>query len=282
MAEEAETTLDQSAPETPASEEMVSVGALELEGVEPEGSDADEGTEDEDDLEFGMKKYRVKKDLKEAVQKWQAATTQKEQALAEERKALAAIRTQHTQEAEEITAQRSDLRHAEKTIQRYKEIDWAALRQEDPDLAQQRFMELQEWKDHRDELKNGLAEVSERHALEAKRTAANRAKEAFDALTRDIPDWPKVARKVGEFAIKELGYTPQELDQMTDPRLGKALHRAMISHLASQQTATTKTPEPEIKPLTTVASRGGGGSRKSLDEMSMEEYAAARKAGRTA
>ncbi len=272
------TTLDQTAPETPASEE-VDTDDLNLEGTSPDGSDNEneEIADDEfEEIEHAGKKHKLPKELKPLLL-MQQDYTKKTQEVAEARKALEAERLQQADEGKEVAEAKSDLRNADRMIQQYKALDWATLRQNDPDLAQVRFMELQEWKDHRDELNDTVANASEKHALETQQVTAKRTQEAVTELKRDIPNWDTVAPKVAEFAVKVAGFTPHELSEMADARLGKLLHRAMLGDqlLAKQKAAakasTSAEAEP-IKPSTSIVKGRAPAAPGLSDRLSADEW----------
>jgi hypothetical protein len=288
-------THDQIAPEDvqPSEAETPEILDEELdgeEGVEGEGPDVED--DDSEDLEIDGEKYRVPKKLKAGFM-MQADYTRKTQEVAESRRALEAKEAEIHQQARasqervELLAKRQ---HAAHTIAQYEQMDWQALTDSDPISAINRQREFQQWRDYAARIDHAINQDEQTRSVETQRQYATRQQEAQETITREIKGWgPELATKLDAYS-RTLGFTDRDAEEAvrsgTLPRLVKALHKSMLydALVQKQQTAATTRPAPqaEVKPLMKVSKgTGSPGARKSLSEMSMEEYAAARQAGRS-
>jgi hypothetical protein len=108
------------------------------------------------------------------------------------------------------------------------------------------------------------------HEMEAKRAAS-----AHRELRRDIKGWnADMARRLRDYGLS-LGFEPDELAAVADPRAIKALYRA---YLADQQSRTTapQPPADELRPLSQVARRSSPAEIELSDAMSTEDWIRAR------
>lgn len=279
--------LAQTEPETPTipTEQEDEPESL-LDGTEPEsGEEPDASAEPEEDLEevdYSGKKYRIPKELKPALM-MQADYTRKTQEVAETRKALEARDAEIRQHAERFEEYRQDyaqLAAVDAAIQQRSNIDWKAYYESNPIEAGTANAELQQLRLYRDQVAQKIEQSQRQAADEQQRKTAQQLQEAERALARDIPNWgPETKTKIRTFALSQ-GISEQELSSLVDPRYVKLLHLASVGAQLMTKQAAKPAPIP-AKPLTTVTARSGNpASRKPLGELSMEDYVAARKAGR--
>jgi hypothetical protein len=231
--------------------------------------------EEFDEIEYGEgKKHRLPKELKPLLM-FQADYTRKTQEVAEARRALEAERTHWSAQRDQQlaadlqrTALIGKLINADEQIARYQKLDWAALRRDDPPGAQEKFMELQQWKDHRDTLAHGIRQYDAERAQEVQRATAHRVaadaqrlEEAHFAIRRDIPTWDADAPKIWAYA-QSRGLSREELVGLRDVRLAKVLHDAMIgAELTAKQKAAQQQRAdrpPAEQPVPQVTARKGG------------------------
>jgi hypothetical protein len=295
MSDEAD-THDQFAPEdVPVSEaETPEILDEELDGEEGvEGEEPNVEDDDSEDLEVDGEKYRVPKKLKAGFM-MQADYTRKTQEVAESRRALEAREAEFHQQAKASQEHVQDLgmlAHADEQLKRYAQIDWNTLADNDPVEAIKRQNELRQWEAYRQNLAYKIDEREQTRSVEAQRTYATRQQEAQETITREIKGWgPELATKLDAYA-RTLGFTEKDTQEAvrngTLPRIVKALHQSMLYEtlVQKQQTAAKARPLAQTeqpKPLTRVNKGSGSpGARKPLSEMSMEEYAEARRAGRS-
>jgi len=273
-------------PETPASPEAEAIEpAAILDGSEPEPGeepDTQEQAEELEEVDYSGKKYRIPKELKPAIM-MQADYTRKTQEVAETRKALETRETEFTQERERFDAHRQDfanLAAIDAALQHRSNIDWRTYYDQDPVEAGKAFAEYQQLQSARGQVASKIEQDQRQAADEQQRKTATQLQEAERVLSKDIPNWgPETKAKIRDFAITQ-GITEQELSSLYDPRYVKLLHLASIGAQLMTKQAARPAPTP-AKPVTTVTARSGNpAARKSFGEMSMDEYAAARKAGR--
>lgn len=272
------TNLEQAAP--PETELATAIG---------QGDDLDGGQQQPDDfeeLEWDGKKFVAPKSLKDGILR-QADYTRKTQEVAETRKALEIREQQIAQQAaaseEELNA-RVNLMGIDAQIKQYAEVNWDALEQEDPIGAQQHWRRFTALKEQRNEAYNDYAQKQAARTQFTQQDIAKRIEETR-TFARSIPGWtPEMDSKVIDFA-KSKGVSDHQLAGVINPKVYEILNLARLGEqlLTKQQTAAPKAADaPQLQPLTVVGARANPTARKSLSDMSMEEYAAARKAGRKA
>jgi hypothetical protein len=105
--------------------------------------------------------------------------------------------------------------------------------------------------------------------------------ETHEHVKANLKGWtPDTDKQVIDFAISK-GATQDQLRNLMNPLVYEMIYLARIG----QQALSNPAPNPKpattpTGPLKVVGGRSTPAARKSLGEMSMEEYAAARKAGR--
>lgn len=292
----------------PTDDDAPQADAPDADGEEPEGDEVDgaerqatlpvdDGTEE---IDYQGKKLKIPREIKPALM-MQADYTQKTQALAEQRKALEAEATQQATVAKERITKAGQLAGAEEMVRRYQtEINWPALEQENPGLAQTRQRELLQWQYNRDTLSREVADLDaqaeagrRQRAMEVHGQTIERIQQAAAVYHRDIPNWGQISREVMEYGVQQ-GFTPGQLGLLPDrpqdvildnTAIGKALHKAYLydklaqkQKTAAQQRTTKPAATAETAPLVTVAARNGGpGAKVSLEKASMDQYVATRK-----
>ncbi|MDE2474677.1 MAG: hypothetical protein KGO48_06495 [Alphaproteobacteria bacterium] len=267
-------TLDQSGGETlPESETLVPA----TDEVAAEGQEAP--ADELEEVEHDGKNYKIPKALKGALL-MQADYTRKTQEVAEQRR-------QHEERVKAFDAdQRAQAEHlsdfarvvaCNDAIAQFEKADWPQIRANNPQLYNDLWFQYQQTKESRDKAVLALQQkVAERNS-NAQRESAKRVEEARAALARDITDWsPDLAGKLNRFAVS-LGFTPEEVGQVTDPRIVKLLHAAYAGNQAkTMQAASQKAASVEsAKPLSTV----GGASptrvkatETASDKLSTDEW----------
>lgn len=280
---EAETPIetDEEQPvnlDAPETEEEV-----ETESADDEGEEPAEPEEELEEFDWNGKQVKGPKGLKDGLM-MQADYTRKTQEVAATKRELeqrAAALDQQFKAADEELDLRASLKAIDAGIQQYANVDWQKLESDDIVGAQSHWRRYQQLKEAAQQASATLnTKVTER-TEKAKQETANRLQETRQFAETQIKGWtPEVDAKVTEFAVKELGFDTDTLIGAYNPAVYKALHLAWIGHQALQKPAAKPAPKPAPQPLTVVASKANPSARKALADMSMEEYAAARKAGR--
>jgi hypothetical protein len=281
-------TADTTASEAPASAE-VTQDATGLQ-TEPEqiAEVAQTGpTEDADafeEIEHDGAIHRIPKALKGAFL-MQADYTRKTQELADQRRGFESEREMLGRAMQAQAAQTRELGRLhvlDETLAAYSQVDWAALRGQDPERANAMFQDYVQLRDQRDALAGHVQQALERESHEAQRTFAKRYVETNALLSRDIKGWNQdTANKVRDFALGN-GITAEQLTVIaTTPTLAKLLHKAWLGEqLVRKQEAAARAAaagdgetRPEPKPVPKVGSKSSAVVRAGLhDDLPADEW----------
>lgn len=279
-------SIAQVEPETAIEQEVDTELPVSLDdGNEPEIEEQPE--EEYDELDFGFEKYSVPKKLKTAVEKLRADYTQKTQATAAHEKELserAARIDQQSEASEEYLDARADLRTVSKELERFKDFGWAeyqALRQTDLLGADEAWNYVQHLQNQKSTLTATLSKHEESRSSEAQQAIAKRMNETQQFAQANIKGWtPETDKQVIDFALSK-GATHKDIANLMNPLVYEMIYLARIgAQTLTKPASAAKQTSPQPTPLKVVAAKANPPVRKALGEMSMEEYAAARQAGR--
>jgi len=276
--------------ETPAIE-------TEIEADEPvnlDASDEDQDVEDElqpedddsEEFDWNGKKVRGPKGLKDGVLMHADYTrkTQETSALRKELDDRSQRLDQQFQASEEYLDARADLRVVAKELERFKEYDWTQYQQHrlnDPLSADEAWNYAQHLRNQKGQLEASIQQHDGRRTAEAQQSVAKRMQETHEHVKANLKGWtPETDKQVIDFATSK-GITQDELRNTMDPRIYEMIYLARIGAQVLNKPAPKPTAQAKpTEPLKVVGGRSTPAARKSLGEMSMEEYAAARQAGR--
>ena len=262
----------------------------EVEGDEVDGDGEGEGeggksaAQELEEVEYEGKKYTLPKELREALLR-QSDYTRKTQEISEQRRSIEE-RARTFQEATRVQQQNlvdiAQIVALNDRLAQYEQIDFTTLRMQDADRAAQLLHEYQQLRAARD---GAVTTLQSKVKSQEEATAAQRAKqleEANSALSRDIPGWGReLAGKLVTFAANSQvgGFTPEEVAQVSDPRLFKLLHHAYVGDAAIKELAALKKAlkQKNVQPLTQVNSGSAPvKSRRTTDatgdKLSTEEW----------
>lgn len=231
---------------------------------------------DEEELELDGQKYKIPKALKPLVM-MQSDYTQKTQQLAEQRRSFEAQQAQTQQTIQQNIDDIATIRAIENRVNYLSQVDFRALSDNDPLQAQQLFIELQQLKDTKQNVINNISQREQQRQQLAQQQQQQLLEQGNATLAKELPGWGKdLAVKIMTFAQNDLGFSPQELQQVTDPRIVKALHAAMVGQQVLKKQTGAKPKTAEAKPVRTV----GQGSPATKDErrMSTDDWMKARNA----
>lgn len=253
----------------------------ETEAVEEEAETTEEPEavdDDEEEFDWNGKKVKGPKGLKDGLM-MQADYTKKTQEVAATRKELEEraqrIEQQSKASDEEMNA-RAALIGIDADLKSYENVDWDKWEAEDLFAAQAGFRKYQQLQAARGQVVNYLGERQQTRTVEAQQATAKRLQETRQFAETQIKGWtPEIDAKVTEFATKELGFDWDTLKSAYTPAIYKALHLAWIGSQALNQKTTAK-PKSAPAPLRVVAAKANVPAVKTLDDMSMDEYAAYR------
>ena len=242
--------------------------------VEQEPAQVEDDTEE---VEREGQKYRIPKALKNELL-MHADYTRKTQAIADERKALEAERSQIRQVNEELLNSRAEVIAIDKTLAQYAQVDWNALSTSDPVKAQQLWIDYSQLKESRQQAVNKYSQAEHQLNLRQQQEIAKRAEETRQVLQRDIKDWtPETQQKHVEFA-RTLGFNDQQIQiaMATDPASVKLLNMAyQFDQMLKKATKPPVAQTVEPKPVQKVS--GPSKVTKSPEDMTDKEFAEWRK-----
>jgi hypothetical protein len=284
--QEATAELETPAIEPEATEQPVDLEAQRREeaaGDEPalEPDTPAEPEDDSEEFDWNGKRIKAPKGLKDGVL-MHADYTKKTQTLAQERKELeqraTALKQQSAASQAEIQL-RAELFNLKGGLDQYQNVDWDRWSQEDPIAANDGWRRFQQLKDQAGQKIGALKQKEQERTKAEQQSFAKRREETRSYAQTKIPGWsPEVDNKITEFALKELAADEGVLRTVaTSPQMYRALHLAWLGHQTMQK-ANAPAPKPVTPPtpLTVVAAKANPPARKSLGDMSMDEYAAFR------
>ena len=244
------TQLQQESEEAEVSEAEEEV----LEATEDQGEEIEEEVEEEEVQTEAPATYSVKVDgeemevdldeLRNGYQR-QADYTRKSQSLAEQRKtyeanvqAVQAERQQYSQ-ALEILAQNQNAE-----LNRYNQVDWAALKESDPMDYMEKRIEFQDAKDKANQVQNERVRVQQQNETEMQSVLQEKVRTEAEALVKALPEYAdpssNLKNELREYTLG-LGFSPEDVDGITDHRVVLVLHKAMMGDKSKKAPTAKKT-----------------------------------------
>lgn len=259
MTETTNPEVEVEAVETPEAEVEAPEVELDDDGNPVEPKEAEPET---DEVEHEGKKYRIPKPLKGALL-MQADYTRKTQELAESRKAHEdAVRQfgERQKQESEYVNQVGKVNYLNEILAQYDKLDWSALFA-DPNKREQ-YLQLQFQRQQTQEARDKEIQALNQKVSERTSTQQREAATQFDKFRSDvlsaIPEMADTSyvAKLNTYA-QSIGFTPQELGQVRDVRIVKALKAAYDgSQLVQKKAVETKVKQvQDAKPLPTVTTR---------------------------
>lgn len=235
-----------------------------VDGEQP-GDQTETVEDDLEEVEWEGKKARIPPEFKAALLRTQDYTV-KTQELAETRRALEARDTSLAQQAEAIEALRVDhgrVASLEERVAEFAKLPWDDLREADKDTYRDLRDEYAEAKDKLATAKTELSTKADGLRLERERATATALQETGKELAKSIKGWsPQVAQQIVEHATTKYGVDLQEMRELADPRIWRALHDGMTAQaeLAALKAKQTKAQGHQAAQSTTPAAKVGGGT----------------------
>lgn len=248
----------------------------------PDDTDESESTgslldpeDDDEEIEHDGEKYKIPKALKDAFLR-QQDYTQKTQSVAEQRKEVEARQAELVQREavqRQYLAEYSQVYALDEQLKQYAAIDWNALIDSDPVQAMKLERQMRDLQQQRDAVVASVTEKQRAQHFEQQQETAKRAEAGRAVLEREIKGWsPEVAKQLTAYG-KEIGFTDQELAQVSNPRAVLLLHKAMqFDQLMKKQVAEKPKPAPQEKPVTRITASKGTAT-KDPSKMSDAEFA---------
>ena len=228
--------------------------------------------EDAEDYEHNGKVYKVPKELKEGSLR-QQDYTRKTQEVAETRKALEAQQAAVAAQAEFVQTHAQEVAKFGAADTEYRQWEqWIADNPNEATPAD--YHKVQTLKEAASRQYQALAQLQQQSAAEAQRADATALTAMRETLAKDLPGYsPETESKIFTFATADLGYRPEEVAAVRDPRIVKTLHLAMLGKQASAKQSAAKTVQAQqaTAPAPTVGGRTAPPSGLS-DRLSADEW----------
>lgn len=245
------------------------------EQVTGEDLPTEEPEEESEELDLDGHKLSLPKSLAEKLKNerlMHADYTRKTQEVAEQRKAAEAYQSQVKAQEEylrENIREVAMLENINSEIQQLQNIDWNNLHSDDPVTAGKLSFRLNELRNAQAQLAQHLTVKEQQKQLEMQQELARRNQEGLEVLKRDIPNWStETANKISSYA-ESLGFPKQAISQITDPKVVKVLHKAMM--FDQLQKKQPQKPQVDVKPNVKIASTRSN-VQKDPDKMTSDEW----------
>lgn len=264
--------------------ETTEEGAAENAETEPEVEDPDL-----EDFEWEGKSLKLPKGLKdrflmhEDYTRKTQAVSQEKRAVEETKQTLAQREQEFTKQVESQTAllgEYAELRAMSMSLERYQEVDWQRLDEEDPIGAQRAFREYQNLKDAAQAKYFSIQQKETERTQTAQREDAKRTEDFRKSLAAEIKDWsPELDLQLTNFA-RSRGIPDQELRSIRNVGYVKLLREAMegvqLKEQLRKQVAAAKTKQPspddKPKPLEKPAKGQAPATRGLSDDLPVEDW----------
>ncbi len=247
-------------------------GDVRPDDIQPEAAEPD--PDDLVEVEHEGRTYAVPAALKGALMR-QAGYTRKTQALAQHRLALEGAREALGQAAAQVGAnvrEHGRVALLGDHIDQLSQLNWPALQQQDPAQAQALLHQLFQLRQAHEIAAGRLQHQEAVAAFDRQREHARQVEQGHAVLQREIDGWsPQLAGRLAQYAAGQ-GITPEELDELSDPRLVKILHHACLGHEAQQQASAAQrlTKAQAVRPAIEVG--GSGGAPTDPNRMSTDDW----------
>ena len=284
-----ESAVQPDAPETPTSVPAEPTDPSDnLEPKEPEGTEPEPASEEElEEFDWEGKKVLGPKGLKDGVLR-QSDYSKKTLELKAEREQLAQQRELLDRHAKLTVEEQTAIGRLSMIEDRiagrlggpnYELVDWDTWQRQNPQAAQAGWMQYQRLKDARDTLSGEVQKAAQQRTQRQQQETETRLKATLEYATKNIKGWnPELDTQITEFAQREFGLDREEFLAIASPKTYAMLHRAWLAdQLQKQPQTTAANPNPAVTPLVRVQTRSSPGGKKSLAEMSMDEFVAERK-----
>lgn len=242
---------------------------------QPEGQAAEDSVE----IEYGGEKYMVPKALEKGIMQ-ERDYTQKSMTVAERARAIEAQEASIKTERENLR-QRSEAKDVVGAMnltlaqleRRLNSPEYQQLRQTDPSRASLEFQDYTMLKQNRDEVTGRIRADEDAENLRTQQETAKRFEAGLADLQKSIPDWgADKAEKVAAHGTS-YGFSRAELAKVTDHRMIKVLHDAMVGRqLLEAQRKAAAVPATTAQPVQRVTPGRSAPVQGLSDKQSVENW----------
>lgn len=241
----------QETPEGQSEEVSASDEQPQVEEQEQPDEQPEEGSDGFEEIDVDGEKFRVPPKLKEAVLR-QADYTKKTQELAAVRQqvqAEARMNELNRQFQQAAQADYQQLNEVQSQINQYRNLDWTNM---DTETHLRAKHQLDMLKEQAQTLQNGLAGKAQAFMRHQESVKQEQLRQGMEYLRRAIPKFDaETVSSIRSYASNE-GFTADEVDQLSDPRVVKLLWKASqydsLQSGKGQAVAAVKKAPPVIKP----------------------------------
>lgn len=280
--EQLDASQESTAEETSAQEVIADEVETQEADAQEESDSAEEAPEvegDDEEIDYDGEKYKVPKKLRDAFLR-QQDYTQKTQSVAEQRKQVEA-RAQQLAQFEQLQRQNiaeyAEVHSLNNQLKTYAGVNWQQLIDSDPVQAMKLDRQMRELQSRRDQVVASVTQKQQTQQLQMQQETAKRLQEGRAVLEREIKGWSPEAAKALQAYGQEIGFAPEELANVNDPRSVKLLHKAwQFDQLMKKQATPKAKPAPQEKPVTRIAASKSSVT-KDPSKMSDAEFAQWRK-----
>lgn len=268
-------TAAESTPTVPDTTVAEPTEPTELEGLLNE----EQADPDEIEEEFEGLKLRGKKDHLEEFKKGRmlhADYTRKTQEFAEQRKSWESERTA----TEQLEQEKYQFWSLQQRAQQLQQVNFQALRQANPEMAENLRDELAKLSAALPVMGQALAQKTQERKLEAERANANRVNQSELIVAREVKDWGPAKLQAFMDAGQKAGLDSRAVRDMLVqfPQAARFLNKSLAyDQMLAQRLQKAKTPPPAPKPVTRVGGSSAS-TTKSTSDMTPAEYAEWRRA----
>lgn len=234
-------------PETP-DDEPESEADKEPEEGEPEEAEPEE---DLAEVEYEGKTYKVPPEIEKAILR-QADYSRKMNEVGAKEKVFSQ-RLEQIEAMDQTVAKRAEamaeIKSLDERIKAYDGIDWGKAKAEQPAEAAMAAVELMELKQARQQADEKAKSIESEFSQGRAKLLDEKRADMLKVLAKELPGWgEELGTKITQHAIAK-GWTAQELQALTDPRVVKALDAERRYELAQKGKAELKAKVKDVPPV---------------------------------
>lgn len=206
------------------------------------------------EVDYEGAKYRVPAAVKDAILR-QADYTRKTQEVATQRAAVEQERQavqRLQQEAQANIGQYAALQQIDAQLANLQRLDWNKLAADDPWQHLQMRQQWTEMLHARQGVIQQLEHTRQQNMAAQARALADAMRQGHEVLAKEVPDWGPELQKALLGAAQNVGYRPEEMAMVSDPRAVKLLHKAYLYDQLQQQKTVVEKQVKQVPPKKVV------------------------------
>jgi len=245
----------------------------QVQKTESEAAPAEEAESKDDqaaEIEYDGEKFSVPAKLKDAFLR-QADYTRKTQEVAQAKAAVEQERQvaqRLTQEAQQFVGQYAAIQQIDQQLAQLQKVDWQQLATADP---LQNLQLRQSWTELVHMRQNALQQLEQaRQSAQVQQFQAvqQAVQQGHEVLAKSIPNWGPDMQKALLATAQTIGYRPDELATLADPRAVKLLHKAYLYDQLQQQKTVAEKQVKQAPPKVVRPTASQGPERQRNEHLS--------------